>query len=179
MFHIKNPIYLKKYPNIDPRFLFVNLGYNLRPTEIQGAFGIHQVPKLEKFIEIRRKNAAYWNKKFSQYEDYFIIPKDNAKSRSVHFCFPITIRKDAPFNRKMLVRFLEKNQIQTRPVMSGNFVEQPVINLIPHLKQDKLPNSHLVMNNSFFFGNHQKIGRKQREYVVDVFAQFIERKLWK
>ena len=47
----------KKNPKLDPRFLFDNLGYNIRPTEIQGSFGIHQIKKLEKFIKIRTNNA--------------------------------------------------------------------------------------------------------------------------
>ena len=168
----------KKYPHIDPRYLFVNLGYNLRPTEIQGAFGLHQIPKLEKFIEMRRENARYWTKKFSQYEDYFILPKEDPRTRSVYFCYPLTIRKEAPFKRGLLVKHLEKKKIDTRPIMSGNLLEQPAIEFIPHLKHGSLPNSKLAMRNSFFFGNHQKIRRQQREYMVDVIAEFIERKLW-
>jgi len=169
----------KKYSRIDPRYLFVNLGYNLRPTEIQGAFGLHQISKLEKFIEIRKQNARYWTKKISQYQDYFILPKEDPKTRSVYFCYPLTIRKEAPFNREFLVKHLEKNKIETRPIMSGNLLEQPAIEFIPHRQYGLLPNSKLAMRNSFFFGNHQKIGRHQREYVVDSIAQFIERKLWK
>ena len=46
---------------IDERFLFVNIGYNLWPTELQGAFGIHQMPKLEPYIKIRRDNVEHWN----------------------------------------------------------------------------------------------------------------------
>ena len=168
----------KKYPHIDPRYLFVNLGYNLRPSEIQGAFGLHQIPKLEKFIEMRRENARYWTKKFSQYEDYFILPKEDPRTRSVYFCYPLTIRKEAPFKRGLLVKHLEKKKIDTRPIMSGNLLEQPAIEFIPHLKHGSLPNSKLAMRNSFFFGNHQKIRRQQREYMVDVIAEFIERKLW-
>ncbi|MBI1829438.1 MAG: DegT/DnrJ/EryC1/StrS family aminotransferase [Thaumarchaeota archaeon] len=171
--------YRRKYPHIDPRYLFVNTGYNLRPTEIQGAFGIHQISKLEKFIEIRKENARYWNKKISQYEDYFILTKEAPRTRSVYFCYPLTIKKDSPFNRKSLLEYLEKKKIETRPIMSGNFLEQPTIEFIPHLKYGKLSNSKLAMRNSFFFGNHHKIGKQQREYVVDKIAQFIERKLWK
>ena len=63
--------------------------------------------------------------------------------------------------------------------MAGNFLEQPVIKYISHLKYGKLDNSKLAMRNSFFFGNHHDIGKQEREYVVDVIAQFIERKLWK
>ena len=63
--------------------------------------------------------------------------------------------------------------------MSGNFVEQPTIEFIPHLKYGKLENSKLAMRNSFFFGNHHAIGKHEKEYIVDAIAQFIERKLWK
>lgn len=171
--------FMKKYPEIDPRFMFVNTGYNLRPTEIQGAFGIHQIKKLENFIKMRNENKRYWSKKFLQYEEYFILTKQDTRTRSVDFCYPLTIRKDSPFNRKSLLGYLQKKKIETRPIMSGNFLEQPTIKLIPHLKHGKLNNSKLAMSNSFFFGNHHGIGRLEREYVVDVIAQFIERKLWK
>ncbi len=171
--------FMKKYPEIDPRYMFVNMGYNLRPTEIQGAFGIHQIKKLENFIKIRNENTRYWSKKFLQYEDYFILTKQDPRTRSVDFCYPLTIRKNSPFNRKSLLEYLEKKKIETRPIMSGNFLEQPAIKFISHLKHGKLDNSKLAMSNSFFFGNHHEIGKQEREYVVDVIAQFIERKLWK
>ncbi len=169
----------KKYPSIDPRFLFTQIGYNLRPTEIQGAFGIHQIKKLDKFIKKRAENTKYWSKHLSQYDDYFIIQKQNKNSKSVNFCYPLTIRKDAPFSRKSLVQFLEKNKIETRPIMAGNFTEQPVIKYIQHAKHGNLPNSKLIMNNSFFFGNHHKITPIMREFVVEKIAEYIERKLWK
>ncbi|HYL66141.1 MAG TPA: DegT/DnrJ/EryC1/StrS family aminotransferase [Nitrosopumilaceae archaeon] len=171
--------FMSKYPHIDPRYLFVNLGYNFRPLEIQGAFGIHQIAKLENFIKIRKENARYWSRRFSQYEDYFILTKETPHTRSVYFCYPLTIKKDAPFDRKHLLNYLKTKKIETRPIMSGNFLEQPTIEFIPHAKYGKLENSKLAMRNSFFFGNHHEIDKPQREYVVDVIAQFIECKLWK
>jgi CDP-6-deoxy-D-xylo-4-hexulose-3-dehydrase len=174
----KNKI-IKKYPNIDPRFLFIHMGYNLRPTEIQGAFGMHQIRKLDNFIKKRTENAKYWSKKLSQYEDYFIIQRQGKQTKPVHFCYPLTIRKEAPFSRQSLIKYLEKNKIETRPIMAGNFVEQPVINYIQHSKFDSLPNSKFAMRNSFFFGNHHKITRPMREYVVEKISEYIERKLWK
>jgi CDP-6-deoxy-D-xylo-4-hexulose-3-dehydrase len=171
--------FIKKYQDIDPRFMFVNTGYNLRPTEIQGAFGIHQIKKLENFIKIRKENTRFWNKRFSQYKDYFILTKEDPRTRSVDFCYPLTIRKESPFSRKSLLSYLQKKKIETRPVMSGNFLEQPTIEFIPHFKYGKLENSKLAMRNSFFFGNHHALRKQEREYIVDVIAQFIERKLWK
>jgi CDP-4-dehydro-6-deoxyglucose reductase, E1 len=170
---------IKKYPKMDPRFMFTNMGYNFRPTEIQGAFGIHQIKKLDKFIKIRNENRKYWSKKFSQYEDFFIITKQDPRTKSVDFCYPLTIKKNSPFSRDSLLKYLLKKKIQTRPIMSGNFLEQPVIEYIPHVKHGKLNNAKLAMKNSFFFGNHHAIGKQEREYVVDAIAQFIERKLWK
>ena len=174
----KNKI-IKKYSGIDSRFLFTKIGYNLRPTEIQGAFGMHQIKKLDKFIKKRESNTNYWSKKLSQYEDYFIIQKQSKNTKPVNFCYPLTIRKDAPFSRKSLVKFLEKNKIETRPIMAGNFIEQPVIKYIQHTKEGTLPNSKLVMRNSFFFGNHHKITSEMREFVVEKISEYIERKLWK
>ncbi len=153
------------------------MGYNLRPTEIQGAFGIHQIKKLDKFIKKREQNTKYWSKKLSQFDDYFIIQKQNKNSKSVNFCYPLTICKDAPFSRKSLVQFLEKNKIETRPIMAGNFIEQPVIKYIQHTKQGELPNSKLAMKNSFFFGNHHNITSDMREFVVEKITEYIERKL--
>ena len=107
------------------------------------------------------------------------MTKEDKRTRSVYFSFPLTIRKDAPFDRKTLIKYLSKNNIETRPIMGGNFLEQPVMKHIPHTKYGKLPNSKLAMTNSFFFGNHQNIRKIEREYVIDVISQFIDDKLWK
>ncbi len=116
---------------IDPRFLFITNGYNLRPTEIQGAFGIHQIKKLDRFIEARRKNAAYWNKRLQPYRDLLILPREEQETKHVFFGYPITIRPEAPLQREDLVSHLEKGGIETRPIMAGNIAEQPVMKQIP------------------------------------------------
>jgi len=166
-----------EYPEIDERFLFINIGFNLRPTEIQGAFGIHQIKKLDKFIEIRRKNAIYWTKKLEKYSDYLILPKGRINTKHVWFGNPITVKPTAPFTRKEFVDFLEKKGIETRPIMAGNIVEQPVMKLFKYRKVGDLNNSKFIMRNSFFFGNHQGIGKAEREYIVDCISEFIEQKV--
>ena len=113
-----------EYPNIDSRFLFVNPGFNLRATEIQGAFGIHQIDKLEKLVKIRIKNAKYWNKELNSLSDFLILPEDNNNDRKSYLFYPITVKKNKFFNKSELVNHLEKNGIETRPIISGNFVNQ-------------------------------------------------------
>ena len=160
-----------KYSDIDPRFLFVNLGYNLRPTEIQGAFGRHQLKKLDSLIYHRRENAKFWNDRLEKYSDYLLLPIRNLENH-VYFGYAITIKENSPFSRKEITDFLESQGIETRPVMAGNFTEQPVTKLIPWSKYGELKNSQLVMRNSFFIGNHHLIKEQQREFIADVFDKF-------
>jgi len=163
-----------KYPEIDPRFLFVNLGFNLRPTEIQGAFGLNQIKKLDEFVKIRRENARYWNDRLSKYEKYLILPTRNLEDH-VYFGYAITIKEESPFRREELVKFLESKMIETRPIMAGNYVEQPASKLFKWGKLGTLTNSELIMKNSFFIGNHHEIGNIEREYVADMFNEFLKK----
>jgi len=165
--------YKKKYPHIDHRFLFVNAGYNFRPMELQGAFGMHQLEKLEGFIEKRRLNARYWNKELEKYENmgYISLPKETPGTRHSYFAHAITVKPGAPFRCAELKGFLERKGIETRPVVAGNLAEQPMMEFITHRK-GKLPNAESVMRNSFFFGNHPTITESGREYVVRCFEEF-------
>lgn len=163
----------KQYSNIDERFLFYNIGFNLRPTEIQGAFGIHQLSRLEEFIEARRNNAEYFNEELEQFSDYLFLQQERPQTRHVWFGYPITVKQDAPFTSKQLVSFLESKGIETRPIMSGNMVEQPVLMLFNHKISGNLKNAKKIMNNSFFIGVHHGIGEQERKYVVDCLVEFV------
>ena len=129
-----------KFPDIDPRFLFINMGFNIRPTEIQGAFGIHQIDKLEKFIKIRKENADYWNQKLSKYSSYLQLPKELPNSRHVYFGYSVLVKSNAPFSSKQLGEFLESKNIEVRPIMAGNIVKQPSSQLYDHRVSNNLIN---------------------------------------
>ena len=165
----------RQYPDIDPRYLFINVGYNLRPTEMQGAFGMHQIGKLERFIAIRRDNAKYWTENLSCYSDYLLLHQEREGTRHVWFGYPVTVKPEAPFARDELVNFLEEKGLETRPIMAGNIEEQPAMKLPHYRKVGELRNSRFIMRNSFFFGNHHGIGREQRGAVVDYFREFLSR----
>lgn len=158
---------------IDPRFLFISQGYNMRPTEIQGAFGIHQIKKLDKFIEHRRRNAEFWGKKLSSFHDLLILPEEQPETKHVYFGYHLTVTPNAPFNREQLVNHLEAKLIETRPVMAGNMAEQPVMKQIAHRTAGPLENSRMIMRNSFFFGNHAGIGSSEREFICETLIDFL------
>ena len=166
-----------KNAKIDSRFLFPNLGYNLRPTELQGAFGIHQIKKLNKFLKIREKNAKFWKKSLAEYSEYITFLEDETKSYNSNMLFAIKITKNKFFTKDQLVNFLEKKGIGTRPVMAGNFVKQPVIKIIPHRISGNLKNSSEIMENAFLIGNHQNIGDNERKYISKTIIKFLNSKI--
>ena len=165
----------KKYPNIDSRFLFVNTGFNFRPTELQGAFGIHQIGKLEKLVKLRITNAEYWNKNLKRFSNLLLTKKDVGRRKSYLF-YPITVKKNKFFKKKDLVNELEKHGIETRSVMAGNITKQPVAKILKLKKSGDLKNSDYIHENSFVIGNHHGIGEKQRKFVTDIITNFIDKK---
>ncbi len=168
-----------RYPLLDKRFLFVSQGYNLRPTEIQGAFGIHQIKKLEEFIRIRIQNADYWTKELDGFSNYLSLPRHEAGARHVYFGYPVTVRSDAPFTREQMTSFLESKGIETRPVMSGDMTQQPAMSDLPYRIAGSLNNSRTIHSRSFFWANHHGIGSPQREFIVSAVREFIREKVGK
>ena len=162
-----------EHSNIDPRFLFINPGYNLRPTEIQGAFGIHQMKKLDGFIEIRRDNARFWTTRLSEFSDCLRVQDERAGTRHVWFAYPLTVNPGAPFSKEQLTDFLEERGVETRPIMAGNIVEQPVMRLLPYRQVGDLPNSRFVMRNAFLIGNHTGVRDEERATVLEHIRDFI------
>jgi CDP-6-deoxy-D-xylo-4-hexulose-3-dehydrase len=163
-----------KYPFIDKRFLFAYLGYNFRPMEIQGAFGIHQLRRLDGFIRIRQENARFWLDELRRFEKYFIVPKTTPKGNHVWHHFPLTVKPDSPFDRTKIVSFLEKKGIETRQISAGNITEQPAFKYMNARKVGDLPNSKLIMRNSFEWANHHGIGPEERTYIIDCLKEFID-----
>jgi CDP-4-dehydro-6-deoxyglucose reductase, E1 len=160
-------------PNLDSRFLFHNIGFNFRPTEIQGAFGIHQIKKLESFIEIRRNNMRFWNNRLEEFSDYFILHEELPDTKNSSFCFPIIVREYAPFKKEEIMEFLEFKKIETRPIEGANMVSHPAMKHFPYRQVGDLKNSQMILECGFFIGNHQKIGIKEREYIVDCITEFM------
>jgi len=166
----------KKYPHINSDFLFVNLGYNLRPSEIQGGFGIQQIRKLNQFLNIRKSNAKFWRnnlEKFSKFIELTYTEKDHFHANML---FPIKVKKNKYFTKNELVKYLEKMGIETRPVMTGNFMMQPITDLIKFKSFGRLNNSTDIMKNSFLIGNHQSIDESARRYVLENITKFIKSK---
>lgn len=116
----------------DAKFVFEEPGYNIEPSELGAAFGLIQVDKLNDNIDKRTRNYTEMRAFFEQYEEYFILPKQLPDSRTGWLAFAVTVRESAPFIRRDLQIFLEKRNIQTRTVFTGNILRQPGFKNVAH-----------------------------------------------
>jgi CDP-6-deoxy-D-xylo-4-hexulose-3-dehydrase len=165
--------WLDAHPGVDERFLFVNVGYNLRPTEPAGAMGAIQLPKLAGFVSARRANAAWFTEHLGRFGELFAFQHELAKARSSWFGFPVLLAAAAPFSVDDLRRHLASRGVETRPVICGNIARQPALKLYEHRAPTPLPHADAVMRRGFSFGSHQALTAQARQHVVDSIAEFV------
>ncbi|MCL2091363.1 MAG: aminotransferase class I/II-fold pyridoxal phosphate-dependent enzyme [Micrococcales bacterium] len=156
-------------PTIDPRFLFVHLGYNLRPTEISAAFGLVQLKRLDQFNAARRVNAARLARAFSESPGLRCVT-EQAGGRSTWFGFAI-IADDAD-TRTRLSAHLEAAGIATRPIVAGNLASQPAFRDAPHRTVGTLPHATAIGRNGLFVGNHPNLTPEHLDHIVSTIRRF-------
>ena len=167
-------IELDKIP-YDSKFIFEEIGYNFLPTEISAAFGLVQLKKLKKFSEIRQKNFDNLYSFFSN-SKFFKVPKQLPQVKTSWLAFPLTITFNAPFSRMELVKYLETNNIQTRPIFTGNVLRQPAFKKINYKnigKEFSVANN--IMENSFLIGCNHGLNEKHMEKIKQSFTSFLDR----
>lgn len=162
------------HPGIDQRFLFKSTGYNLRPTEIQGAFGKHQLPKLDEFVEKRRYNAGYLNERFAKYDEHFLLFEERANTYCSWFAYPFQIRESAPFTAEEFQEHLEARNIETRPILAGNLARQPALDDIEYRIEGSLENAEYIHENGLFIGNHHGLTEEKLDYIAESVDDFID-----
>ncbi len=159
----------------DAKFIFTEIGYNFLPLEISAAFALEQLKKFPLFAAIRKRNFARLLQFFANYEEFFFLPGPTPKSKSNWLAFPLTIRKKAPFSRREITTYLEKHNIQTRPVFAGNILKQPAFRHIPSRTLPSYPVTDYIMEHAFLIGCHQGLEAKHVDYVEEIMGNFLER----
>jgi len=166
--------WLAENPDIDPKFLFVNVGYNLRATEPQGAMGSVQLKKLDRFVEMRRASAAAYRNALQRFDNLFSFQEETPKGRHSWFGFSLIVRDSSKFGARALRAALGRANIETRPIIAGNIARQPALKHYAHRTVGDLRHATAVMQRGFSFGNHQAIDDAARAYVVEHIAKFVE-----
>ena len=160
----------------DAKFVFQEIAYNLLPMEISAAFGNKQLDKLGIFRKRREENFERLHNFFSKYDNFFILPKQLKRVQTQWLSFPLTIKEEVKFERIEIVKFLEKNNIQTRPIFTGNILRQPGFKNIKHAGlQNKFPNADLIMERGFVIGCHHGLREKHLRKLEKAFELFLSK----
>ena len=132
-------------------FRFILPGYNLRPLELSAAVGRIQLPKLSDFVEVRRANAKIFQDLFQDCPD---IELQQPHGESSWFGFSMLLSGSLRGRRKELVERLTENGVECRPIVSGNFVRNPVMKFLDHRIHGDLSNADWIHEDGLFVGNH-------------------------
>jgi CDP-6-deoxy-D-xylo-4-hexulose-3-dehydrase len=167
----ENFVYNKTGNEWDDHYRFVLPGYNLRPLELEGAVGQTQLLKLDSFIKTRRNNAAILQKESFRFPN-INLQKENGNSS--WFAFSLVLNGPLEGKRSLLISALEEAEIQSRPIVTGNFAQNPVMKHLRHEPLPKLFNASYIHVNGLFVGNHHYPMSAQIERLVEVLEKFEE-----
>jgi CDP-6-deoxy-D-xylo-4-hexulose-3-dehydrase len=146
-------------------FRFLLPGYNVRPIEMSGAVGLEQLKKLPQFLENRRSNAKLFVELFKDSKDFFIQKNiDN----SSWFGFSLIIKPDSSLNRKEIINKLTNNNIDCRPIVTGNFTKNKVLEYFDYEIFGQMKNAKYLDKNGFFVGNHQFNIQDEIKYLYKI-----------
>ncbi len=175
----------------DHKYTYSHIGFNLKITDWQAALGCSQIDKLDKFLEIRRKNAQMLTEKLSDLKEYLILPKINEGVKPSWFGYLISVKENAPFTKQEMVEYLESHKVGTRQLFAGNILRQPMIvdnDIDLRIGNSKLinskeltdehykllPNTDFIMNNTFWVGTFPALGEEEITRIADTIHQFVE-----
>jgi CDP-6-deoxy-D-xylo-4-hexulose-3-dehydrase len=157
----------------DHKYTYSHIGFNLKVTDMQAAFGLSQLNKVDQFIAKRIENHSILYNMFKKFEDEFILPEPTHNSQPSWFGFMLTVRPGSKINRNKLVEYLEQNKIGTRLFFGGNLLRQPAYRDIKYRQFGEIRNSDLVMNNSFWLGVWPGLEVDHYEYISKVVSNFL------
>jgi CDP-6-deoxy-D-xylo-4-hexulose-3-dehydrase len=159
----------------DHKYVYDEIGYNLKPIELQASMLLVQMSKLDEIAELRKRNHALLDEAFKPYEEFFHLPRATDKSDPSWFAFAITLRDSVPFKRKDIVAHLEDAKIQTRPYFAGNIMLQPAYSHLidQRAAMQDFPVATKVMMDTFFLGTSPVITVEQISYIRAALDDFM------
>ena len=157
----------------DTKFTYDGVGYNFLPSEVAAAFGLEQLKKLESHIETRIRNFDALCRFFKTFEEWFVLPRQTAGTRTAWLAVPLVVRDSAPFTRQDLQRYFEAAGVQTRPIFAGNILRhEGFAGIACRTVPGGYPVADSVMRGGILLGCHQGMDEADSTYICDVFTRF-------
>lgn len=160
----------------DAKFVFEKAGYNLEGNELGAAFGLVQLTKLKRNIEIRERNFQIQREFFDKHDEFFYNPVQTSNTKTGWLAYPILIKEKAKFSRKEFQIFLEKRDIQTRVVFTGNVLRQPMMkDQRFRVNQNGYPCADAVMERGVLLPIHHGMTDSMFERLHQTIDEFISK----
>jgi len=159
----------------DHKYVYEEIGYNVKPIELQASMGLVQMEKLEEIGIKRRENYKNLFTAFNKYKQYFHLHEAQPGADVDWFAFPVTVKDGAPFKRSDICQFFEAHKIQTRPYFAGNIMLQPGYSHLVNSKEviEKYPVARKVTTDTFFLGTSPVITKEKTDYIETILDKFI------
>ena len=156
---------------VDSRYTFATWGFNVRPLEVEGAFGLQQLAKLPRFTE-RRQTLATAFRAYCDSHPFLRSPRVLPGAEPIWMSLPIMVEPSAPFSRDDLTRFLEAEGVETRPVVAGNLARQPAARLFPALADGQFPGAEAIHQRGFYIGLSPHVTDADMTRLLELFQRF-------
>ncbi len=157
----------------DHKYVYSEIGYNLKMTDLQAAIGVAQMDKIADFCEKRRANFKKHYAIFEKYPQYFSLPRATENADPAWFAFIVTVKEDAPFTRDKITAYLNRKLIETRNLFAGNMTKQPAFVGKNWRIADTLEVTDTIMNNTFFLGTYPGLTDEMFAYEAAVLEEFV------
>lgn len=158
--------------DMDRRFTFVRLGYSYRVGELEGALGLGQLERVDEIMGARRRNAKILIEGLSPYEDRIQLPRSPENMEHTYMMFPILPREGSGIIKKDIVQYLERHNIETRPMLT--LLNQPVYKeLFGNIEKD-YPVAEYINRNGFYIGCHHGLSEADLRYEIETVSDYLE-----
>lgn len=152
------------------RYVFEEIGYNLKPLELQCAMGRIQLTRLNGFKKKRRHNYERIFNTFRKYPQFFSLMSEIKNADNCWFAFPFLC---TGISRPMVMQFLESLNIEVRTIFSGNILKHPAYKNEPHIQIGDLKHCNFVMFNGMFIGTPPILTAKQLDFIDKAIKELV------
>jgi CDP-6-deoxy-D-xylo-4-hexulose-3-dehydrase len=157
----------------DHKYIYSRQGFNLKITDMQAALGLAQLEKLDEFIKIRKHNFNLIRKGLEKHVSKLILPESTPFSEPSWFGFLITVKKDAGISRNDLAQKLNEKNIGTRLLFAGDLRKQPYFKNVNYRTVGDLPNTDIIVNDTFWVGVTPMINDEMIVYMLKCFDDIL------
>ena len=154
---------LRMQTEMDKRFMMVRMGYSYRVGELEGALGLGQLENRDFIMNTRKANAKYLTDNLHAIAKYIQLPT---------YPYPMVVKKDAPFSRDEIIRYLESNNIETRPMLP--LLCQPIYKQLFGDIEKEYPVAEWIDHYGFYVGCHHGLSKEQLDKIVETIITFVE-----